>query len=77
MLVLLIEGIYELVVKMDSGALIYTSSCIKFGSAIQKLIAGIHIHTQRQQGDLLNLFFSQNKESKLKTLILPVVMCCV
>jgi hypothetical protein len=47
-LVLLVGGIYELAVEMDSGALIYTSSFTKFGSPIQKLIGGIHIHIHRQ-----------------------------
>jgi hypothetical protein len=32
-------------VEMDSGAMTYISSFIKTGSAIQKLIRGIHRHT--------------------------------
>jgi hypothetical protein len=31
--------------EMGSGAMIYIPSFIKFGSAIQKLIRGIHRHT--------------------------------
>jgi hypothetical protein len=33
-------------VEMGSGAMIYISSFIKIGSGIQKLIDGIHRHTQ-------------------------------
>jgi hypothetical protein len=32
-------------VEMDSGAMIYVPGFIKTGSAIQKLIGGVHIHT--------------------------------
>jgi hypothetical protein len=31
---------------MGSGAVIYVPSFIKFGSGIQKLVGGIHRHTQ-------------------------------
>jgi hypothetical protein len=34
-------------VEMSSGAMIYIPSLIKIGSAVQKLIWGIHRHTQR------------------------------
>jgi hypothetical protein len=33
------------VVQMGSGAMIYIPSFIKIGSGIQKLIGGIHRHT--------------------------------
>jgi hypothetical protein len=33
-------------VEMDSGAMIYIPSFIKIGSDIQKLIVGIHRHTE-------------------------------
>jgi hypothetical protein len=47
---------------MGSGALIYVTSFIKIGSGIQKLIGGgirrhTHIHTQRQQRDLISLLY--------------------
>jgi hypothetical protein len=32
-------------VEMDSGAMIYRPSVMKIGSCIQKLIGGIHRHT--------------------------------
>jgi hypothetical protein len=48
------------VVEMGSGAMIYIPSFTKIGSGIQKLIKGIHRHTNS-----LLLFF-QNKESRLK-----------
>jgi hypothetical protein len=38
-------GIYEIAEEMRSGTLIYIASFIKIGSAIQRLIGGIHIHT--------------------------------
>jgi hypothetical protein len=58
---------------MGSGAMIYVPSFIKIGSGVQKLIGGIHRHTQRntharthgQQFHKPTLFF-QNKESRLK-----------
>jgi hypothetical protein len=52
-------------IEMGSGAMKYIPGFIKFGSALQKLIGGIHRH--RQHGariSLLSLF--QNKESRLK-----------
>jgi hypothetical protein len=35
------------VVEMGSGAMIYIPSFLKIGSATQKLIRGIHRHTNR------------------------------
>jgi hypothetical protein len=53
-------------VEMGSGAMIYTPSFM-IGSAIQKLMGGIHIQTHRWQGDLVSLLLCfQNKESRLK-----------
>jgi hypothetical protein len=37
--------IYEVAVELGSGAMIYIPSFIKIGSAIQKLIGGIHRYT--------------------------------
>jgi hypothetical protein len=42
---------------MGSGAVIYVPSFIKIGSGVQKLIGGIHRHTQREQRDLLSLLY--------------------
>jgi hypothetical protein len=36
-------------VEMGSGAMIYTPSFIQIGSGIQKLIAGIHRHTDSME----------------------------
>jgi hypothetical protein len=46
-------------VEMDSGAVIYIPSFIKIGSGVQKLIGGIHRHTQThgQQRDLISLLY--------------------
>jgi hypothetical protein len=41
-------------VEMGSDAMTYVPTSIKTGSGIQKLW-GIHIQTQRQQGDLISL----------------------
>jgi hypothetical protein len=41
-------GVHELAVEMGFGTFIYKPSFIKFGSAIQKLIGGIHTDTQTQ-----------------------------
>jgi hypothetical protein len=55
------------VVEMGSVAMIYIPSFIKIDSAIQKLIGGIHRHTDaqthRQHGDCVNLllFFKEGK----------------
>jgi hypothetical protein len=40
---------------MGSGTVIYVRSFIKIGSGVQKLIAGIHRHTHREQRDLISL----------------------
>jgi hypothetical protein len=40
---------------MGSGAMIYISSFITIGSAILKLIGGIHMQTHREQGHLISL----------------------
>jgi hypothetical protein len=57
------------VVEMYSGAMIYISSFIKIGSAIQKLIRGIHRQTDRQtdRREIAEayFYFFQNKESWL------------
>jgi hypothetical protein len=45
MLVLLIEEFMNYALEMGSGALMYVPSFIKFCSATQKLIRGIHIQT--------------------------------
>jgi hypothetical protein len=46
-------------VGMGSGAVIHVPSFIKIGSGVQKLIGGIHRHTQTnthgQQRDLISL----------------------
>jgi hypothetical protein len=36
-------------IEMDSDAMIYIPGFIKIGSAIQKLIWGIHKHTERME----------------------------
>jgi hypothetical protein len=40
-----IGGIYEYAVEMGSSAMIYMPSFIRIGSAIKKLIVGIHRHS--------------------------------
>jgi hypothetical protein len=37
------------VVEMGSGVIIYIPSFIKIGSGIQKLVGGIHSHTDRKE----------------------------
>jgi hypothetical protein len=55
-------------VEMGSGAMIYMPSFIKIGSAIQKLIGGGNIQTQRQHGDHISLIlFFISKDSRLIT----------
>jgi hypothetical protein len=51
---------------MGAGAMIYVPSFIKIGSGIQKLIGGIHRHTNthRQQRDLIRLLYFFSKEGK-------------
>jgi hypothetical protein len=39
-------GFFYYAVEMGSGAVIYVPSFIEIGSGIQKLIEGIHRHTQ-------------------------------
>jgi hypothetical protein len=47
----LIEGIYEVAVEIGSVAMIYMyiSSFVNIGSGIQKLLGGIHRHTDRME----------------------------
>jgi hypothetical protein len=47
-------------VEMGSDAVIYIPSFVKTGSAIQKLIVGIH----RQHGDRISLLFIFSKQGK-------------
>jgi hypothetical protein len=47
LLALLMGGFMNYAIEMGSGAMIYIPSFIKIGSAIQKLIRGIHIETHR------------------------------
>jgi hypothetical protein len=42
---------------MGSGAVLYVPSFIKIGSGVQKLIGKIRRHTNRQQRDLISLFY--------------------
>jgi hypothetical protein len=56
-------------VQIGSGAITYTQSFIKTGSAIEKLMGGggEDSQTHRQNGDRTSLIlFFQNKESRLK-----------
>jgi hypothetical protein len=56
-------------VKMGSGAMIYILSFIKIVAGIQTLIGG-NSQAHRQQGDRISLLlFFQNKESRLKKVI--------
>jgi hypothetical protein len=52
-------GIFNWTVEMGLGAVIYAPSFIKIGSGVQKLIGGIHRHTQThgQQRDLISLLY--------------------
>jgi hypothetical protein len=43
------EGFMKYIIEMGSGAMIYIPSFIKIGSGIQKLIGGIHRHTERME----------------------------
>jgi hypothetical protein len=58
-------GIMKYAVEMGSGAMIYITSFTKMGLGIQKLIGGIHRHTDtqthRQHGECISLllFFSK------------------
>jgi hypothetical protein len=49
-----------------SGAMIFIPSFMKTDSGLQKLIGGIHGHTDRIEIALSPLLFCQNKESRLK-----------
>jgi hypothetical protein len=50
---------------------IYIPSFIKIGSAVQKLIGGIHRQTHRQHADRISILsFVRNKENSLKSLII-------
>jgi hypothetical protein len=52
-------GIFNKVVEVGSGAVIYLPSFIKTGSGVQKLIGGIHrhTHTHGQQHDFISLLY--------------------
>jgi hypothetical protein len=60
-------GFMMYAVEMGSGAMIY-SYIYQTGSGIQKLIEGIHRHTDRQNGSRISLLL-QNKESRVKITI--------
>jgi hypothetical protein len=68
----LIGGIFNSVVEMSSGAVIYASSFIKIDSGVQRLLGGYtdrHTYTHGHQHDLISLlYFFQNKKSRLKIL---------
>jgi hypothetical protein len=51
-------------VEMDSDVMIYIPSFMKIGSAIGKLIEGIHRHTDSIE--IAYFHFFQNKRSRLK-----------
>jgi hypothetical protein len=60
---------YNYAGEMGSGGRICIPSFIKIGSGIQKLIRG-DTQTHRQHCDLISLlYFFQNKESTLKSLV--------
>jgi hypothetical protein len=64
MLVLLMQRIYKYAIQIDSDDMIYIPSFLKIGSGIQTLLGG---YTHRYQDDNMSfIFFSQNKESRLK-----------
>jgi hypothetical protein len=72
MLVLLMEGVYELSSwdGLKCHDRVYIPSFIRIGSGIQNLLEGIYMqtHKHRQEGDLMSLLLLfQNKESRLKT----------
>lgn len=55
-------------VDMGSGALIYTVSLIRIGSAILNLMGGDTIQTDTQPGDLISrILLFETKERRLKT----------
>jgi hypothetical protein len=51
-------------VKMGTGVMMCIPSFVKIGSAIHKLIQGIHKHTEHDDHIRLLLFF-QNMESRI------------
>jgi hypothetical protein len=51
--------------EMGSGVMIYIPSVIQIGSDIQKLIRGIHRHTDSMVIPLGYFHFSQNRISRL------------
>jgi hypothetical protein len=53
-------------IEIVSGAMICIQSFIKIGSGIQKLIGGIHRHTDSMVISQAYFHFFQNKESRLK-----------
>jgi hypothetical protein len=57
----LMGGTYEVRPEMGSSTMIYIPCFIKIGLAIQKLMGGIHIQTNRHLGALISilLFFSK------------------
>jgi hypothetical protein len=65
-------------VEMGSGAMISTSSFIKTGSCIQKLMGRGDTQTHRQHGNLISLpSLFQNKESRLKRGLYTIFGLCV
>jgi hypothetical protein len=44
-------------VEMDSVAMLYIPSLVKIGSSIQKLLGGIHRHTDRKDGDRISVLY--------------------
>jgi hypothetical protein len=60
-------------VERTSGGMMYLPSFINISSDVQKLLGGIH--TQRKQGDFINLLlFLQNKESRQKTITFSALL---
>jgi hypothetical protein len=53
-------------IETGLGAMMYILSLIKIGSAIQKLIGGIHRHTDGMETAKAYFYCFQNKESRLK-----------
>jgi hypothetical protein len=43
------EGFMKYAVEMGSGAMMYVPSFIKICSGMQKLLGGIHSHTDRRE----------------------------
>jgi hypothetical protein len=60
MLVLLIEGIYEVTVEMGSGTMMHKPSLIRIGSGIKKLLGEyIYGHTDSTSISSILLIFSK------------------